>query len=322
MGKLNRRKFCECNICGLTVKPGNRYISGHNGRIHPKPIPNHHPCECPCGELVASNRRFINGHSIRPYVIFAKENNIHMGLNKGHEPWNKGLTKETDERVMAQALTQTGYHLTEDHKAKIKSFQNLPETKLAKSKIHKGKIVLPEVREIIATKCRIISLKIWENDEFRKNMSGENSSLWRGGVSFIEYGKGWTSQLRESIRKRDNYQCKLCGVKQNELKYKLHVHHIDYNKKNCGLDNLISLCQSCHTKTNVNLFDRYFTMIMFQHIVKYGINPNIGYLKEDILSIFPESMASKIIIKREYLQKNYHKFIDPQSKSKEYRIGI
>ncbi len=30
MGRLNRRKLCECNICGLYVKPGNRFIKGHN----------------------------------------------------------------------------------------------------------------------------------------------------------------------------------------------------------------------------------------------------------------------------------------------------
>ena len=32
MGKLNRRKLCECNTCGLYVKPGNRFIFGHQRR--------------------------------------------------------------------------------------------------------------------------------------------------------------------------------------------------------------------------------------------------------------------------------------------------
>ena len=30
MGKLNRRKLCECNTCGLYVKLGRRFIKGHN----------------------------------------------------------------------------------------------------------------------------------------------------------------------------------------------------------------------------------------------------------------------------------------------------
>ena len=32
----------------------------------------------------------------------------------------------------------------------------------------------------------------------------------------------------------------------------LHVHHIDYNKKNHSVANLIPLCGSCHMKTNAN----------------------------------------------------------------------
>lgn len=30
------------------------------------------------------------------------------------------------------------------------------------------------------------------------------------------------------------------------------VHHIDYNKLNCNPNNLITLCKSCHMKTNFN----------------------------------------------------------------------
>jgi len=33
---------------------------------------------------------------------------------------------------------------------------------------------------------------------------------------------------------------------------KLKRNHIDYNKKNCNPDNLITLCHSCHSKTNHN----------------------------------------------------------------------
>ncbi len=36
MGKLNRRKFCECNICGLVVKSGKRFIFNHHRKgTHP-----------------------------------------------------------------------------------------------------------------------------------------------------------------------------------------------------------------------------------------------------------------------------------------------
>ena len=42
------------------------------------------------------------------------------------------------------------------------------------------------------------------------------------------------------------------GKIPEEFIKKLDCHHIDYNKKNCSLNNLITLCRSCHMKTNTN----------------------------------------------------------------------
>ena len=39
----------------------------------------------------------------------------------------------------------------------------------------------------------------------------------------------------------------------------LDVHHIDYDKKNSNHDNLVSLCHSCHMKTNVEKKRNYWT---------------------------------------------------------------
>jgi len=53
-------------------------------------------------------------------------------------------------------------------------------------------------------------------------------------------------EIRESIRKRDNYICQLCNKKGKS------VHHIDYDKKNCKRNNLITLCLRCNNKVNAN----------------------------------------------------------------------
>lgn len=87
----------------------------------------------------------------------------------------------------------------------------------------------------------------------KKGLKGSLSSGWRGGKSFEIYPVDWTDTLRESIRQRDEFICKICGIHQDELTgwYKiLDVHHIDYDKLNCNPDNLVSLCRSCHMKTN------------------------------------------------------------------------
>ena len=78
---------------------------------------------------------------------------------------------------------------------------------------------------------------------------GANSYMWRGGVP-NKYPIGWNEILKESIRARDNDKCQICGCSQLECSIKLHIHHIDYNPKNLNSSNLISLCASCHVKTN------------------------------------------------------------------------
>ena len=81
---------------------------------------------------------------------------------------------------------------------------------------------------------------------------GEKNGNWKGGLSFIPYPLGWNKTFREQIRYRDGYKCQICGVPEIECKTKLHVHHIDYDKNNLKIENLISLCISCHLKTNGN----------------------------------------------------------------------
>ena len=92
----------------------------------------------------------------------------------------------------------------------------------------------------------------------------ENHYNWQGGKSFEPYPLGWTRTYKEQIRYRDGYKCQICGCHEVECNRKLHVHHIDYNKKNCNINNLISLCINCHTKTNANrdYWYAYFSYIM------------------------------------------------------------
>ena len=103
-------------------------------------------------------------------------------------------------------------------------------------------------------------IKQWE---FRDNpnlgktfgkLTRSRISLARGGTGIpyenTEYGVEFDSSLKEQVRFRDNYKCQICGCSQLENGKQLDVHHIDYDKKNCKISNLISLCVSCHRKTN------------------------------------------------------------------------
>ena len=44
----------------------------------------------------------------------------------------------------------------------------------------------------------------------------------------------------------------LCGIHKERLNRALDIHHINYNKLLTISENCISLCNSCHTKTNEN----------------------------------------------------------------------
>lgn len=75
----------------------------------------------------------------------------------------------------------------------------------------------------------------------------EKHSNWQGGISFEPYSVDWTDDLKRAIRKRDKYTCQLCRKEPAIV-----VHHIDYDKKNCDPNNLITLCRSCNPKVNFN----------------------------------------------------------------------
>jgi hypothetical protein len=97
--------------------------------------------------------------------------------------------------------------------------------------------------------------KHWKLSDETKNKigsshSGSKCNFWKGGISSEVYTIDWTRSLKIAIRERDKYTCKICGNKQNDIAFA--VHHIDYNKKNCNPNNLITLCNSCHSKTNGN----------------------------------------------------------------------
>lgn len=72
---------------------------------------------------------------------------------------------------------------------------------------------------------------------------------WKGGISYEPYGQEFTPALKREIRKSYNNTCVLCNGK---TKYKIHCHHMDYNKMNNTKENFVTLCRKCHTITNWN----------------------------------------------------------------------
>lgn len=71
---------------------------------------------------------------------------------------------------------------------------------------------------------------------------GEKSLQWRGGDK--KYPITFNKVFKDEIRKRDKYTCAICRKPGNS------VHHINYVKNDTVPENCITLCRSCHCKTN------------------------------------------------------------------------
>jgi len=75
-------------------------------------------------------------------------------------------------------------------------------------------------------------------------------------------------EFKIMIKQRDKFKCMNpdCNFKFND---RLVIHHIDYNKKNCNLNNLITVCRSCNAKANYNRdwHKSWYQAIMFK---RYG----------------------------------------------------
>jgi len=102
----------------------------------------------------------------------------------------------------------------------------------------------------------------WNKGKENKYWKGSKNPNWNNGSSFIDYGKEFDKRLKRKIRSRDDFTCRLCRKTEKELKRRLDVHHIDYDKKNNRKINLISLCHGCHMKTNPKKNREYYSKIL------------------------------------------------------------
>ena len=102
----------------------------------------------------------------------------------------------------------------------------------------------------------------WADKDFREKRlkkayfkKGVEHPDWDGGKSFEPYSPEFNKELKKFIKNRDLNICQTPNCMNTE---RLHIHHIDYDKKNSKSENLITLCHSCHMKTNVKKDREYY----------------------------------------------------------------
>jgi 5-methylcytosine-specific restriction endonuclease McrA len=179
----------------------------------------------------------------RPLVI-AKLSKSHIGK----EPWNKGICNREIRYCLDCGKELTGHRNPKRCPSCAKKGINNPQWK---GGVDSKKVYCVDCKKQLGvnayrlgtTRCRACVAKL-------RDYRLEKSPGWKGGKSFEPYPLGWNRTFKEQIRYRDGYKCQVCGKPEVENDRKLDVHHIDYNKENIKESNLISLCRSCHMKTN------------------------------------------------------------------------
>lgn len=160
----------------------------------------------------------------------------HRGIfSKGTRPWNKG---KKCPQLSGSNHGNYGNKMPEEHKAKL-LVANLGK-KQSPELIKKRVDARAGYKHSVATKAKI-----------RNANRGEGNGSWKGGMSHEPYTVIWASKrFKNGIRERDNHTCQNPDCRKNSNI--LNIHHIDYDKKNCEPENLITLCRSCNARANFN----------------------------------------------------------------------
>lgn len=86
--------------------------------------------------------------------------------------------------------------------------------------------------------------------------SGENSCLWKGGISFEPYCPKFNNNLKQRIRAFFEYRCVCCGKHEKEDKRKHCCHHVEYNKQACCDGKQVCFATMCHKHHAQSNFER------------------------------------------------------------------
>ena len=220
------------------------------------------------GEFVRGSDKNKSGHSGKKFGPFSEEHRRKISLsligNKhslGKVPWNKGIHISEETRKKMSVANKGHYH-SEETKRKIgnanRGMKRSEETK-EKMRLFRREYWKSHPMEAENNRKRLLGNKYgvgWKHTyAAKKRMSvaklGVKNPFWNGGISKLPYAGCWSDTLKESIRQRDNFTCKICGCVYGGFGTSFHVHHIDYDPENCNPNNLVTLCGRCHLLTTV-----------------------------------------------------------------------
>ena len=160
----------------------------------------------------------------------------------------------TRRNALCRKISNKGmkYNISEE------SHKRMSDAKKGHIPWNKGKpdFLTKEQREKLNDLLRTKKVPLERRIRIANSMRGDKSPNWKGGITkeyrivreCMEY-RLW----RESVYKRDNYCCRICGDHNYEGRgssLKIHAHHIKpfakFPELRFAIDNGLTLCEPCH----------------------------------------------------------------------------
>jgi len=120
----------------------------------------------------------------------------------------------------------------------------------------------------------------------------------------MTYPRLWQLGLiQNNVRKRAKHRCEQCGMEfvegtnlaktaTNRLGNPIigTVHHIDMNKQNCSMNNLVYLCQSCHWTIHLLNWTpgKMIPLYWMNNIPQWIVDRDLDYIPNKQLPLFEE----------------------------------
>ena len=266
----NLTPLCACD-CGNEVKLGNKFINGHNRKgqdKYAKKKENGPPfCECNCSEKTKWNvangeyNKYITGHNARVSNPMHKKEVAAKFL--GEKNYNYGKLKGRDNPMFGREHPSRGKKI---HSEEFRKTQSERVSKLGDNHpMRRPEIIAKISGDNHPMKRPEVVAKISGKNHPFYGKYGSLSSNWKGGIAAEPYCDAWLDkEYKESIKKRDNYECQNPDCWHTCDRLSLCLHHVDYVKKDCTPWNLLTLCKSCNTRANEN---REYWQKFYQNII-------------------------------------------------------
>lgn len=236
------QKFCSKGCRELNIKKNNKCID--------------------CGESLNSRAKYAKTKRCRKCEnLFKKgkspKDGFKLGENKGKNNINYKHGKYTVSYYCIDCKKEISDASFIYGKSRCSKCYGLSKIGIELSKEQKQKISLGNTGKKRSDDAKL---------KYSLSKIGNKNPAFNNWSSREPYASEWSIELREQIRRRDNYECQNCGMTEEEhlivIGKSLSVHHIDYNKKNCSQYNLITTCNQCNCRANHN---RYYWLEFYEN---------------------------------------------------------